>query len=362
METLKGIFPQSQPPPKRDFLKENVMRIRNIQRMRKPTAESEYVNRYGKPCGKPRKFSLSENHAPAAHRSTNSLALCSTKVPINNLRKSISSMSIQHQKEIGTQTVDTTDDFFLKDSIIRYPSASTVRSSARPPSVHQTQTCSRGHQMEPEETPRPRFRSHFHDRKDEHCDKMERHISNLSEFMDLGSISKKQPLSILKHSSSSTSSQKSNKNYINEFQRKESNVQQPTKQQTIDISDDEDDAVKDKLTPSEKELEAEEIKKQQLQAAEDDPDCPEGHMPLPEIERLEALKLAKKRKFLISQFATPIAEISSRFRIQAARRRPEPPADDMRDASCPQPKNRNRKGAAKPRDEHPRFLPDQSLR
>lgn len=307
MESLRGIFPQAQPPPKRDFLRENVMRIRNMQRARKASNETEY-SKYNKPLKPSRKFSLSENNVHAAQRSAHSLALCSTKAPINNLRKSVSSMSIQHNKECGTQTVDTTDDFFLKDSIIRYPSASTIRSSAslRPTSAHQAQTCSKGHQMEPpDEQSRPRYRSHFHDRKDEHCEKVERHISNLSEFLDRGSISKKHPASILKNSSSpnsnQNSSQKSNKNYINEFQR----VQIPEeglKQSTIMISDDEDDVEKEKRSLSEKDVGAGDTAKLlQLKAAEEDPNCPNGHVPLSEHERLEALKLAKKRK-IVNQF------------------------------------------------------------
>lgn len=293
METLKGIFPQCKPVAKRDFLRENVMKIRNMQRMRKPTKETEY-SRYNKQV-RPRKMSLCESNAPSVHRSTNSLTLCSTKVPMNNLRKSISSMSIQGPKrEFGTQTVDPDDDFFLKDSIIRYPSASTIRSSstARPPSAHHPQTCSRGHQMEPEEIQhRPRFRSNFQERKDEHCDKIERHISNLTEFLDRGSISKKNPPSILKNPSSSTLSQKSTKNFINESQRKEENIEEK-----IVISDDDDDLQKEKRAPTEKELGSGDAKVRQLKAAAEDPNCPEGHVPLSENERLEALKLAKKRK------------------------------------------------------------------
>lgn len=307
MDTLRGIFPQAQPPPKRDFLKENVMRIRNMQRMRKPTKDTEYLSKFSKPIKPPRKFSLSENNIPGAQRSTHSLALCSTKAPLNNLRKSISSMSIQNHKEIGTQTSNPNDDFFLKDSIIRYPSASTIRSSAsmRPPSAHQTQplshqtqTCSRGHQLEPSDEPaRPRFRSHFHERKDEHCDNRERQITNLSEFLEKGAVSKKQPTSILK-TSSSTASQKSSKDYINELQqRKVDRVQKPDEvvmYQPIEISDDEEDVQKEKRSPSEKELGCGDAKKK---AIEEDPDCPDGHMLLPEIERQEALKLAEKRKF-----------------------------------------------------------------
>lgn len=304
MESLKGIFPQSQPPPKRDFLKENVMRIRNMQRARKPSKDTEY-SKYNKPLKPSRKFSLSENNVHATQRSSHSLALCSTKVPINNLRKSVSSMSIQPHKECGTQTVDTTDDFFLKDSIIRYPSASTIRSSAslRPPSAHQTQTCSRGHQMEPsDEQPRQRFRSHFHDRKDEHSEKVEHHISNLNEFLNRGSISKKQPTSILKNSSSSTtSSQKSNKNYINEFQRVQK-CDEGMKQASVVISDDEDEVEKETRSLNEKDLGAGDAKLLQLKAAEEDPNCPDGHVPLSDHERLEALKLAEKRKSKFESF------------------------------------------------------------
>lgn len=306
MESLRGIFPQSQPPPKRDFLKENVMRIRNIQRMRKPPKESEYSNKFNQPL-KPRKLSLCEGNARSTHRSMHSLALCSTKAPLNNLRKSVSSMSIQSiQKECGTQTVDTTDDFFLKDSIIRYPSASTLRSASTARPLSAQQTCSKGHQMEPEEPLRPRFKSHFHERKDDHSDKVERHISNLSEFLERGTISKKQPSSILKNSST-TSTQKSNKNYINEYQRKEKRYQQGDdgqKIQTVVLSDDDDDDVqKEKQSIAEKDLDI--AKKAQLQAAEDDPNCPEGHVPLPESERLEALKLAKKRESQLNFMSKP---------------------------------------------------------
>lgn len=105
MESLKGIFPQSQPAPKRNFLKENVQRIRKLQQNRKqPT---EYSNQFNK-IKPARKQSFAENNAP--HRSTHLLALSSSKAP---LRKSISTLSIG--KEMGTQTVDPDkDDFFLK--------------------------------------------------------------------------------------------------------------------------------------------------------------------------------------------------------------------------------------------------------
>lgn len=337
MESLRGIFPQAQPPPKRDFLKENVMRIRNIQRMRKPPKESEYSNKFNQPL-KPRKLSLCEGNARSTHRSMHSLALCSTKAPLNNLRKSVSSMSIQCHKECGTQTVDTTDDFFLKDSIIRYPSASTLRSTSATRPLSAQQSCSRGHQMEPEEPHRPRFKSNFHERKDEHSDKVERHISNLSEFLERGTISKKQPSSILK-SSSTTSTQKSNKNYINEHQRKENRHHDHDghKIQTVVLSDEDDDDVqKEKRSTAEKHLN--DAKKAQLQAAEDDPNCPEGHVPLPESERLEALKLAQKRKSASSFMSKPYSQTKIfNFRLQALSRRSQPPADDERNASRTKP-------------------------
>lgn len=313
MESLRGIFPHtpsSQVPPKRDFLKENVMKIRSIQRMRKKTKDtSEYSNKFTRPTGPSSVSSKLPSKYNENHRSTTNLALCSSKAPITNLRKSLSTMSI-HSRDFGVQTVDPEEDeFFLKDSIIRYPSASTIRSGN---GIHQapTTTCSRGHIVsEPEE--RPRFKSHFHDRRDEHCDKMERHISSLSEYLDKGSINKHQqntkPTSILK---SSSSLQKLSKNSINEFQQQQRQEKRQTrvgsghrnaKISTVKISDDEnesdDEEVENMKERGDGDSKYMELKKQQqLKAAADDPECPDGHIPLTEDERSEALKLAKKRK------------------------------------------------------------------
>lgn len=322
MESLRGIFSHTnQQPPKRDFLKENVMRIKNIQRMRnKSKNTSEYSNKYTRPSGPsvaaklPSKYN--ENAHPV-HRSTTNLALCSSKAPMTNLRKSLSTMSIS-SRDFGCQTVDPEEDeFFLKDSIIRYPSASTIRSGSGVNQVPIT-TCSRGHISEPEE--RPRFKSHFHDRRDEHCDKMERHISNLSEYLDKGSINKhnqsqqsRKPTSILKTSSSL---QKLNKNSINEFQQQQLEEKKQTrvgsalrnaKISTVSISDDENESEEEEYDRNERgdgDSKYKELKKQQqLKAAADDPECPDGHIPLTEDERLEALKLAKKRKLKILNIA-----------------------------------------------------------
>lgn len=307
MDTLRGIFPRTEPPPKRDFLKENVIRIKNMQRMRNKK-DTEYNNKFSKPI-KARKLSLYDDRTTPQSRSSNSLALCSTKAPIGTLRKSLSTMSIS--KDCGTQTVDPdADEYFLKDTIIRYPSASTIRSH----SISQTQsnTCSKGHLLE--ETRQPRYKSHFHNRADEHTEKMERHITNLSEFLDKGSISKK-PSSILK---SSSSLDKRNKNSFNETQQKEDtrhrvgSASQRTKASTVLISDDsdednenvgingkEEESSKKESSKSKKETgggDLLESKKQQLKAAAEDPDCPEFHVPLSDDERLESLSIAKKRK------------------------------------------------------------------
>lgn len=314
MESLRGIFPQSMPPPKRDFLKENVMKIKQIQRMtRRPKDKSEYSNKFAKPGGNamPVRSRLCENANPA-HRSSTNLALSSSKAPITNLRKSLSTLSI-HSREFGTQTVDPeADEFFLKDTIIRYPSASTVRSST---GLQQPPTCSRGHAMEPPEEKSSRYKSHFNDRRDEYSEKMERHISNLSEYLDKGSVSKRQgskkPTSILK---SSSSLQKLNKNSINESQQREDrsfrvgSAHRNLKLDTIELSDDENQFEEENLENN-KEMESSHRKErgggdsevdakklQQQKAAAEDPDCPDGHVPLSDDERLEALKLAKKRK------------------------------------------------------------------
>ncbi|XP_070499382.1 uncharacterized protein [Chironomus tepperi] len=310
MESLRGIFPRTEPPPKRDFLKENVMRIRNIQRMRKPK-DTEYSNKFTKPQ-KTRKLSLYEDRMPTQQRSNNSLALCSTKAPIGqigNLRKSLSTMSIS--KDFGTQTVDPeADEYFLKDTIIRYPSASTIRSLGN--SQQQlSHTCSKGHLLEQEA---PRYKSHFHDRKDDHSEKMDRHVKNLSEFLDKGSVTKKQPSSILK---SSSSLQKLNKNSLNEYQQREDRTHRVGSahhsRETVTISDEsgsekdeevlEINNIDDNKQESSKGKKKKEVgggdvldaKKKQLEAAKDDPDCPEGHVPLSEDERQESLRIAKKR-------------------------------------------------------------------
>lgn len=323
MESLRGIFPRTEPPPKRDFLKENVMRIRNIQRMRKPK-DTEYSNKFTKPQ-KTRKLSLYEDKMPSQCRSNNSLTLCSTKVPIGNLRKSLSTMSIA-SKDCGTQTVDPeADEYFLKDTIIRYPSASTIRSMG---TSHQqlSHTCSKGHLLEQEA---PRYKSHFHDRKDDHTEKMERHVKNLSEFLDKGSISKKQPSSILK---SSSSLQKLNKNSLNEYQQREDRTQRVGSahhsRETVLISDESgsekdeeiievtnfDENKKESSKSKEKKKEVgggdvQDTKKKQLEAAKDDPDCPDGHVPLSENERQESLRIAKKRKFKAHYLFKKLTEI-----------------------------------------------------
>jgi hypothetical protein len=321
MESLRGIFPRTDPrPPKRDFLKENVMRVKSMGRFRKPTNEPDYSNINNKYKQlNTRKINLNENNTPM-RRSTHSLQ---SKASSNNLRKTMSTMSIQSStKDFGVQTCDPeNDEFFLKDTIIRYPSASTVRSIANSQTYVQTQpskSCTRGHPLNDEELLRtPRRRN---DRRDEHSERIEHHLSNLSEYLDKGSVGSRskqqQPASILK---SSSSLQKLNKNSFNESQQKEDRTRigsahhHRAKIESIDISSDDDtneDDVEEKKIENRKEstrsrnkekstgggADLSDAKKKQLQAAENDPNCPEGHVPLTEDERLESLKLAKKRK------------------------------------------------------------------
>lgn len=276
METLKGVFPQIPATHKRDFLKENVDKIKHIQarRLRRPSNQTEYSK-------------FNSKMKKKLHGSTSCLSLQSSKAPMNNLRKSMSQLSIQ-SRDFGVQTTDPDDEYFLKDSIIRYPSASTVRSSSlRPASSTHQLTCSKGHQLDerPQTPQRPRRQL---------SEKMDRHLSNLSEYLDQGSITSAttaRKKSILKASNST----KLSKDLINENQQKLDRTGD-----FIDLSkeeEDDEDVKKDKIM--EKERKAEELKRQEaLKLAEADPDCPSGHVPLAEDERLEALKLAKNRKFL----------------------------------------------------------------
>jgi hypothetical protein len=272
METLKGVFPQIPNAHKRDFLKENVEKIKHIQarRLRRPSNQTEY-SKYNSKMKK------------KMHGSTSCLSLQSTKVPMNNLKKSMSQLSIQ-SRDFGVQTTNPDDEYFLKDSIIRYPSASTVRSSnLRPASSTHQLTCSKGHQLDerPQTPQRPRRQL---------SEKMDRHLSNLSEYLDQGSITSARKKSILKGST------KFSKDLINESQQKLDRTGDFIDLSKVEDDDEDEDKIKkDKIM--EKEKKAEEAKRQEaLKLAEADPDCPSGHVPLAEDERLEALKLAKNRK------------------------------------------------------------------
>lgn len=292
MESLKGIFPNVQSQPKRDFLRENVMRIKRMQefqRNKKNSNMTEYGNRFNRPT-KARKYSNTENQQQ--YRSTNSLAAIPIKPSISNLRKTMSVLTINSScKDSSSQTVDTNDDMFLKDTIIRYPSASTIRDlpALRPAALPM-------HKHKEDNRSRVMYKSHFNDQKDDHCYKMDQHLTNLSEFLDKTSISKNP--SILKIPSNA-SILKSNKNYINEAQRYQSGEGDTVRHTSVspintkELEDEETEESKKEKAAGD----AENLRKLQIKAAEDDPDCPEGHVPLSENERIEALQMAKKSMF-----------------------------------------------------------------
>lgn len=292
MESLKGIFPNAQPPPKRDFLRENVMRIKRMQEFQrnKKNNMSEYGNRYNRQT-KTHKNSNTENQQQ--YRSTNSLAVIPSKPPTSNLRKTMSVLTISSTcKDSSSQTVDTNDDMFLKDTIIRYPSASTIRGlpALRPAALPM-------HKHKEDNRSRVMYKSHFSDERDDHCDKMDQHLTHLSEYLDKGIITKNP--SILKMPSNAHVV-KYNKNYINEAQRNqrdEGDIVRHTSVSPINIHVLDDEEETEETKKENAAGDAENLKKLQIKAAEEDPDCPEGHVPLSENERIEALQMAKKSKF-----------------------------------------------------------------
>lgn len=308
METLRGIFPRSEPPPKRDFLRENVSKIKTYEKLRK-SKDSEYKNKFARPIVRTRKTSLYDGRIGAQDKNNpHGLALCSKRVPIGNLKKSMSTLTIS--KDFGTQTVDpSTDEFFLKDTIIRYPSASTIRSLGASQQHLATHTCSKGHLIDHEEP--QRYKSHFHNRKDDHSERMERHVSNLSDYLDKGCV--KKPSSILK----SSSQQKLNKDSINETQQKEdrqrvtsafhrekrnsATLSDYSSDEVVEIADEEEEeeAPKRKTSPPKTKHKVDGSKKKDVveeKAKTIDPDCPDGHVLLSEEERLESLRIANKRE------------------------------------------------------------------
>lgn len=152
---------------------------------------------------------------------------------------------------------------------------------------------------------------------------MDRHLSNLSEFLDRGAVTKKSK-SILK---------KSNKNLINESQQKldrdDDDGGGDTKEDIIEFVDLSRDEEYEEAAQKRKE---EKRKEALIKLAEADPDCPQGHVPLLENERAEALKLAENRKncklnFLSIHIFTFTSSFSI-FRLQGAHRRAESTADD----------------------------------
>jgi hypothetical protein len=157
---------------------------------------------------------------------------------------------------------------FLKDTIIRYPSASLIRRIPSKTSVH-IQTPVK--EPEPEKIP---FASHFNNNKDEHCEKMHNHVKDLNEFLERATISKRPSSSILKNSANSSFSRTKN---------------EPKENGDVIVISDEEAGEKKKN----KERGAGDTTKEKKQVIED-PDCPEGHVPLSEDERVEALQIAKK--------------------------------------------------------------------
>lgn len=115
--------------------------------------------------------------------------------------------------------MDVNDEMFLKNVIIRYPSASAIR---EPPTANQI-TSNRNSWKDKGQLP---YKSHFNDQRDDHCVKMDRHISDISEYLDKAYISKnkvsRSGSSILKNSNAVTSaSHNPSKNFLNEVQRYE---------------------------------------------------------------------------------------------------------------------------------------------
>lgn len=262
------------PPPKRDFLKENVLRIRKLQESRRNSAEPR------RPCKASRQII---SHRCCDPKQSHPQLSLQGQRPSTNLRKSMSSSSIPLLRDDATQTSDINDEMFLKDTIIRFPSASLIRRATSKSSV-QSQT-----PVKDTEVVKIPYQSHFSNNKDEHCEKMDNHVKDLSEFLEKATISKKL-------SRSSSSILKNSTNSINSInsRTKKTVINEPKENGDVIFISDEDEVTEKKAKKeqgggdtafSDKKESAKEIV---------DPDCPEGHVPLSESERVEALQIAKK--------------------------------------------------------------------
>lgn len=277
-----------EPPPKRDFLKENMMRIRRLQESRRNSAVHS-----NKPF-RVRRYCDSANSR---------LSVEARRPPMSNLRKSASCASIC--RDDSTQTTDINDEMFLKDVIIRFPSASLIRKAPSNPQLSvqsQTQTKDTDRQKYP-------YNNHNGVRKDQHTEKLDRHISDLSEYLERTAISKKTSRpnsSILKSSNPNYLNVRSKSVLLNESLNNSRNLEQNGhgNQRSAEnghnggdvvVISDEDDSTKHAERKSETPLMNGNKNKDNTEI-ENDPDCPEGHVPLTEKERLEALQIAKRRK------------------------------------------------------------------
>lgn len=271
-----------------------MINIRRMQESRRSSAVST-----NKPCRARR-----SNYCESA-KCKSRLSVEASRPPMTNLRKSASLASIL--RDDSTQTTDINDDMFLKDVIIRFPSASLIRRahSNKPSTVQsQTQTQHQPQATKEAENSKLPYQSHFNGSKEQlNTDKTDSHITDLSEFLEKTLISKKVSRpnsSILKSPSTNFTNVKSKSVLLNESLNNSRNLDSKSHANgngDVIVLSDEDESKKsaEKNEKNEKPLCNGNQNKDDKEIV-DDPDCPEGHVPLTESERQEALSIAKKRK------------------------------------------------------------------
>lgn len=172
------------------------------------------------------------------------LSLDSVRPPmgnLGNLRKSGSAASISSTRstvrDCSSQTTDVNDEMFLKDTIIRYPSCSSIHLHKSKESASNTVSVnSADHSNWREKEKRPPTPTYNHPRTEELSKNMDRHVSDLSEYLDKAAISR--------NKRTNSTILKTNKNFLNEVEKYEKAQREKGGGETIVLSDDDNSTEK----------------------------------------------------------------------------------------------------------------------
>ncbi|XP_031630015.1 uncharacterized protein LOC116345099 isoform X2 [Contarinia nasturtii] len=144
MQSLRGIFPRPKEPPKRDFIKENVKNLKLMQRRNHNPNQVSDTGDFEKKQRKIRSTSHSRLRLSSSNSVKNIAALSKSIENISNHGEKIRPLSVQ-SRDAYSQTESVDDELFLKDVIIRLPSASISKNKTNKSEITSEYECTRQH-------------------------------------------------------------------------------------------------------------------------------------------------------------------------------------------------------------------------